>query len=174
MAQKKLGGGRNRGKSREGGEEMWGKRLGRREKLAQKVGRREIYFPVPPPSFEWQKSPLYPRPALVWNIAKNFAMNPALSQERCLNPSTFPNRWIEDEPLSPTRRANCTFYCKTTIHGYLSCFFFCYLLVRIYAVNNTTQVFNDTCVWSRGFTFHLLSTMSLRFLYGPYQTSQTR
>ena len=60
MAQKKLGGGRNRGKSSEEGEkeklgvrriELDGPgRVGRREKLAQKVGRREIYSPVPPPS----------------------------------------------------------------------------------------------------------------------------
>ena len=42
MAQKKLGGGRNRGGGEVGRREKnKSKRLGRREKLAQKVGRRE-------------------------------------------------------------------------------------------------------------------------------------
>ena len=59
MAQKKLGGGRNRGKKQgggrtrnvtvQGGGRNWLKKVGRREKLAQKVGRREIYPPFPPP-----------------------------------------------------------------------------------------------------------------------------
>ena len=49
MAQTKLGGGRNREKSREEGE--IGKKVGRREKLARKVGRREIYPLFPPPPF---------------------------------------------------------------------------------------------------------------------------
>ena len=61
MAQKKLGGGRNRGKKKggerkrnvtvEGGGRNWLKKVGRREKFAQKVGRREISPPVPPPPF---------------------------------------------------------------------------------------------------------------------------
>ena len=59
MAQIKLGGGRNKGKSREEGEKEKltfreegeiGLKSREREKLAQKVGRRKIYPHVPPPS----------------------------------------------------------------------------------------------------------------------------
>ena len=59
MGQTKLGGGRNKGKNREGGKketftfreegEICSKRR-EGEKLTQKVGRREIYPPVPHPS----------------------------------------------------------------------------------------------------------------------------
>ena len=68
MAQKKLGGGRNRGgivgrrekkkRNRLGRREKLAQKSRGREKLAQKLGRREISPPVPPPPQLYGHKPL--------------------------------------------------------------------------------------------------------------------